>query len=163
MSKQRIKTKNIVLDNEISCEFKSVVENRQLTYQLVPPNDHRRNRAERAIQTFKAHFVSILCGVDEKFPIKLWCRLQPQANLTLNLLRPATHAPNVSAHACLFEEFNYNAHPLTPLGTAVEMHLVPTTRKNVGPALSNGLSHWRILGALQVLQNLDKGDAKRKD
>ena len=86
LSKQGIKTKHIVLDNEISGEFKVAVDNRQLTYQLVPPHDHRRNRAKRAIQTFKAHFISILCGVDEKFPIELWCRLLPQAEITLNLL-----------------------------------------------------------------------------
>jgi hypothetical protein len=31
-----------------------------MTYQLVPPQDHQRNLAEKAIQTFKAHFISIL-------------------------------------------------------------------------------------------------------
>ena len=149
LSKQRIKTKNIVLDNEISGEFKKAVDNRQLTYQLVPPNDHRRSRADRAIQTFKAHFISILCDVDEKFPIELWCRLLTQADLILNLLRPATHTPNVSANAYLFGKFNYNTHPLAPLGTAVEMNLVPTARETWAPHSATGyhvgvsLEHYR--------------------
>ena len=79
----------------------------------------------------------------------MWCRLLPQAEITLNLLRPAAHAPNVSAHAYLFGEFNYNAHPLTPLGTAVEMHLVPTARETWAPHSATGyhvgvsLEHYR--------------------
>ena len=34
------------------------------TYQLVPPNVHRKNIAEKAIRTFKAHFLAFLAGVD---------------------------------------------------------------------------------------------------
>lgn len=83
LAKQGVHTKHLVLDNEISGEFKEAVDRRQLTYQLVPPHDNRRNQAERDIQTFKAHLISILCGVDEKFQIELWCCLLPQAELTL--------------------------------------------------------------------------------
>ena len=46
-----------ILDNEVSAEFKrSIVDDWGATYQLVPPNVHRRNMAERTICTFKAHF-----------------------------------------------------------------------------------------------------------
>ena len=55
-----------------------------------PPDTHRSNLAERAIQTFKNHFVSILLGVDRSFLIKLWDRLLPQAVLTLNLCAKQT-------------------------------------------------------------------------
>ncbi len=61
--------------------------------QLVPPDTHRRNLAERAIQTFKSHFIAILAGLDQSFPITLWDRLLPQAILTLNLLRQAKVDP----------------------------------------------------------------------
>ena len=30
----------------------------------MPPNVHRRNIVEIAIRTFKAHFISVLAGVD---------------------------------------------------------------------------------------------------
>ena len=82
-----IKPKRRILDNEASIEFKKCIQENGMTYQLVPPHDHRRNIAEKAIQTFKNHFVSILCGVDEKFPMSLWDKLMPQAEMTLNLLR----------------------------------------------------------------------------
>ena len=37
-------------------------------YQLVLPNLHRHNAAERAICTFKARFLSILAGIADDFP-----------------------------------------------------------------------------------------------
>ena len=46
-----------ILDNEVSAEFKkTILKDWGATYQLVPPNVHRRNLAERARRTFKAHF-----------------------------------------------------------------------------------------------------------
>jgi hypothetical protein len=58
---------------------------------------HRRNRAERAIRTFKDHLLAILAGVNAAFPPYLWDLLLPQAELTLNLLRQATLNPRISA------------------------------------------------------------------
>ena len=57
-----------------------------IDFQLVPPGMHRRNAAERAIRTFKNHFIAGLCSVDKDLPLHLWDRLLPQAELTLNLL-----------------------------------------------------------------------------
>ena len=62
-----------ILDNEASADYKSEITERwQAQYQLVPPDVHRRNAAERAIRTLKAHFVAILSGVDPSFPQFLW-------------------------------------------------------------------------------------------
>jgi hypothetical protein len=54
-----------ILNNECSAEFKERIKLNNIFYQLVPPHDHRRNIAEKAIQVFKAHFISILCGADK--------------------------------------------------------------------------------------------------
>ena len=59
-----------ILDNEISQEFKNAIKANQMKFQLVPPNDHRRNIAEKAIQVFKDHFISVLCGTDITFPMQ---------------------------------------------------------------------------------------------
>ena len=56
-----------LLDNECSNDFKERIKANKMTYQLVPPHDHRRNIAETAIKVFKAHFISILCGCDKSF------------------------------------------------------------------------------------------------
>ena len=62
-----------ILDNEVSAEFKNTIKNDWgATYQLVPTNVHRRNIAERAIRTFKAHFLAILAGVDPDLPRYMW-------------------------------------------------------------------------------------------
>lgn len=47
-----------ILDNECFSELKSAMSKKKLAYQLVPPNVHRRNASERAIQTFKLHFLA---------------------------------------------------------------------------------------------------------
>ena len=45
-----------ILDNEVSAEFrKTIVDEWNVTYKLVPPNVHRRNILEQSISTFKAH------------------------------------------------------------------------------------------------------------
>ena len=75
------------LDNEASTALKHTIREKGIDFQLVPPHIHRRNAAERAIQTFKNHFVAILCGADTKSPLHLWDRLLPQATTSLNLLR----------------------------------------------------------------------------
>ena len=53
-----------ILDNKVSAEFKkTIVKDWNASYKLVTPNVHRRNVAERAIYTFKAHvFVNSFWG-----------------------------------------------------------------------------------------------------
>ncbi len=55
-----IAPKQHILDNECSNDFKEAIKTNNMTYQLVPPHNHRRNKAEKAIQMFKDHFVAIL-------------------------------------------------------------------------------------------------------
>jgi hypothetical protein len=52
------KPKLQTLDNEASTALKNFFTVNNITYQLVPPHCHRRNAAERAIRTFKEHFVA---------------------------------------------------------------------------------------------------------
>ena len=58
-----------VMDNEISNELIEALKDNNTTYQLVPPYTHRRNLAERAIQTYKNHFKAGLASVNPKFPV----------------------------------------------------------------------------------------------
>jgi hypothetical protein len=83
-----------VLDNKASA---TITQTWKATYQLVPPNMHRRNAAERAMPTFKDHFLAILASVDPAFPKSHWDLLIPHAELTLNLLRQAMVTPTFSA------------------------------------------------------------------
>ena len=51
----RISTNIYVMDNDISAEFTAALTKNNTSYQLVTPHTHRRNLAERAIQTYKNH------------------------------------------------------------------------------------------------------------
>ncbi len=149
LSNAGVKPKMHILDNECSEEFKAQIRKNNMTFQLVPPHDHRRNIAEKAIQTFKAHFISILCGTDKDFPLHLWCRLLPQAEHTLNMLRSARVAPNVSAYAYLWKQHDFNANPFAPLGCKVEAHIQPAVRETwaahtaSGYYIGNAWDHYR--------------------
>ena len=130
-----------ILDNETSSELRTAMIKKKLNYQLVPPHNHRANAAERAIQSFKNHFKAGLASLDPDFPIAEWDRLLTQAFLTLNLLRTASTNPQLSAHASLFGQFDFNATPLAPPGTKVIVHAKPGNR---GSWDLNGKDGWYI-------------------
>jgi hypothetical protein len=97
-----VKPTTHLLDNKASEEFKVEIRKKG-SIQLVPPDNHQQNLAERAIQTFKNHFKAILAGVDDSFLMRLWDTLLPQTIFTLNLLCQSNEAPTVSAwqYICL--------------------------------------------------------------
>jgi hypothetical protein len=127
------------LDNECSNLLKAFMTDEKVDYQLVPPNVHRRNAAERAIRTFKDHFIAGLCSLDPDFPLHLWDRLVPQAVITLNLLRASRFHPQLSAWAALNGNFDFNRTPLAPPGLRVLVHEKPAQRDSWSP---HGVDGW---------------------
>jgi hypothetical protein len=65
------------MDNEASKALKHFLYSKDIHFQLVAPHVHRKNAAERAIQTFKNHLIDILCATDKQVPLHLWDRLIP--------------------------------------------------------------------------------------
>jgi hypothetical protein len=130
--------KHHILDNKCSDEFKETIKCNKMTYQLVPPHNHHRNCAKKAIQTFKDHFVEILCGADKEFPLNLWDLLLPQAENTLNMLRPSQMTPTISAYTYLWGQHDYNSNPFAPIGCKIEAHLIPGIRETWAPHTTSG-------------------------
>ena len=60
------------LDNEASKDLITTIKSKNLDYQLAPPGNHQTLPAERAIQTFKNHFIAGLYRVDNGFPGNQW-------------------------------------------------------------------------------------------
>jgi hypothetical protein len=58
-----------LMDNQASNVIKQYLTPKQCDLMLIKPNNHWVNAAERAIQTFKDHFVSALTTTDSKFPL----------------------------------------------------------------------------------------------
>ncbi len=100
-----------------------------MAHELVHPDCHYCNIAERAIQTFKNHFVSILSGVVDRFPPSLWCHLVWPAKLPINLLQQSNITPKVSVYAHVHGQHDYIKCPFAPLGCAVKAHVKPNNRQ----------------------------------
>jgi hypothetical protein len=130
-----------ITDNEAAQPLLAFLEAQRITYQLVPPHNHRANAAERAIRTFKNHFIAILSSTDPDFPLNLWDRLIPQAIMTLNLLRASGIDPSKSAHEQIHGAYNFDRHPIGPPGTAVLVHDKPSNRGTWAP---HGTKGWYI-------------------
>jgi hypothetical protein len=128
------------LDNEASDAFKQYIRQQQIQFELVPPGNHRCNQAERAIQTFKEHFISILAGIDNKFTLSLWCHLLEPTELTLNLLHQSKVAPKISAFAHIHGPHDYTKKPFTPLGCAIQARVKPEDRRTWDPQADAGFS-----------------------
>eukprot|EP00804_Cyclotella_cryptica_P030137 CCRYP_009543-RA/>CCRYP_009543-RA protein AED:0.35 eAED:0.35 QI:0/0/0/1/0/0/2/0/428 len=54
--------------------------------------------------------------------MRLWDRLLPQAEITINLLRQSNATPTISAYAHLNGPFDYNKMPLAPMGCNIQVH-----------------------------------------
>ena len=138
-----------LLDNECATDIKQAFVRHQVDFQRVPAHQHRRNAAERAIQTWKAHFISCLATTDPTFPLNAWDYLLPQCDITLNLLRSSRRQPRLSAYACLFGNFDFNRTPLSVPGTKVAAHDPPSQRYTFAPHGTVGyyvgpaLEHYR--------------------
>jgi hypothetical protein len=123
------KSKLQTLDNEASAALKNFFTANDVDYQLAPPHCHRRNAAERAIRTFKEHFVAGLSSVDPTFPLHLWDRLLLQAEITLNLLRTSRLHPQLSAAAHFHGLVDYNKTAFAPPGCKIIAHEQPGKRR----------------------------------
>ena len=120
----------------------------------MPPHIHQHNSAERAIQTFINHFIAGLASTDPNFPLSNWCRLLPQAELTLNLLRPSRLNPKLSPYAQLEGAFDFNRTPPAPPGTPVIVHEKPT-QPRMGPARFRWMVYSSCPGPLPMLPCMD--------
>ena len=123
MRRAKLGLKKHVLDNKISKEYRERIAKNNMTHKLAAPGNHRTLMAKQAIQTWKAHMVSNLNGVDKKFPICCWCQIVSQTELTLNLLWQSNIVPNISAYAHVHGQHDYMRNPFAPIGCLSLIHI----------------------------------------
>ena len=141
----------IRLDNEASNALKSKIRGNNMEFQLVPPSIHRQNSAERAMRTYKEHFLSAVSTFDASCPMSLWCQFCEAIDVQLNLLRASRLHPQLSAQCHLNGEFDYSKTPMVPLGTKAIIFIPTKDRKTwdfhalegyyLGPALDHYKCH----------------------
>ena len=125
MKLQGIIPKHQVLNNEISDAYRTEIRDTNMTFQLIPPDDHCRNLAERPIQTWKDHFVGVLSGTAYTFPLHLWCQIIHQVERQLLLLQQCCIKPKNSAYAHVYGAHDYNSEPFFPIGMETLVHDKP--------------------------------------
>ncbi len=113
------------------------------------PHNHHVNAAERAIQTFKEHFVSALAMTDIEFPLQLWDQLVPQVEATLNLLCRSKIDPSKSAYEVLHGTYDRNCFLLAPPGCKAVVYESPAHQGSWG---SQGTDVWYMGPSLDHYQ-----------
>ena len=152
LCKAGLRPKLCKLDNECSTILKNyIINDSEMDLQKVPPHMHRRNKAERAIRTYKNSFIAMLCGTDPDFPLNMWDKLIPQQNIVVNLRRSSRLNTHLSAYAQVMKPFDFNRTPMAPPGTKVLIHEKPSQRGTwdphgiegyyIGPALDHCCCH----------------------
>jgi hypothetical protein len=84
--------------------------------------------------------VAGISSVDPAFPLHLWDRLLPQADITLNLLRTSRLHPQLSAAAHFHGLVDYNKTAFAPPGCKIIAHEKPGKRRTWAPHEEHGYS-----------------------
>jgi hypothetical protein len=139
----------IRMDNECSKLTKDWINVETMTLELTPVAAHRTNKAERAIRTWKDHFIATLATTDPECPLFLWEDFIDQSELTLNSMRTSRVHPLLSAWEALCGKFDIMATPIAPLGMKVMVHDTPEKRGtwqvhgSLGFYIGRALLHYR--------------------
>ena len=64
-----------IIENECSSEFKEYIKKYNIDFHIAPPNMHRQNATEQAVQTCKNNFIAGFSNTDTYFLISGWNRL----------------------------------------------------------------------------------------
>ena len=148
---RRLKPSYMRLENESIPKFQIELKAKNIDFQLSSPGMHHRNIAEQAISTFKYHFIVLLWSTDPDFPMQNCYCLVEQADITLNLLRPWSMNPKLSAYYQLNGTFDYIRTPMAPPGTRTLVHDKPHNRVTWVPHRKEGwyvrpaMLHYRCL------------------
>jgi hypothetical protein len=140
-----------VTDNECSKTVEAYIKSNKIDIHLVPPHNHRVNAAERAIPTFKEHFIAGLATVNKNCPLQLWDEYLHQVELTLNLLRFLCRDSRKSANEEVHGPYDFNITRIAPIGMKGLVYDNPAVRASwalhgtdafyIGPAPK----HYRCL------------------
>jgi hypothetical protein len=148
MTSKGFKPKLQTMDNVAFAALKKYFTEKEMNFHLVPPHCHRTNAAEIAIRTFKENFKAV-ATVAPDFPVHLWDRLLPQAEITLNLLRASRLYPRLSAAAHYHGLIDYNKTSFRPPGYKIIAHEKPAQRRTwaahgqPGWSLGPVMKHYR--------------------
>jgi hypothetical protein len=112
-----------VSDNIIGKNMLAYFRRNNIDLQVVPPDNplHRRNQAERAGETAKAHIISTVATCSPKFPVESVHLLLQHCELTLNIMRESD-IKNISCWHRLRGPLDIIRHHIYPIGCPVAIY-----------------------------------------
>eukprot|EP00970_Alexandrium_tamarense_P007123 scaffold1237_cov194-Alexandrium_tamarense.AAC.1 len=134
------------LDNETSKDVEDFIVEQNAKHQYTPPDIHRTNIAERMIRTWKNHMCAVRAGTPKTYRLSNWCKDLEQVDMTLNMMRPCTQNPNLSAYEAMEGMFSFDATPMAPIGTECMIHVKPSKRHTWG---YHSMKAWYFAPALK--------------
>ena len=140
-----------VLDNTLSAPVKALFNRHKVPYQLVPPRNHRANRAEFAVNIVKERMVTMRCDIDPRFNFeKHWDKLLLRLEININTSLPSPSNPTISTwHALHGTLYDFLSHPFIPPGCVCLVHVPRDDRKSWDDraleafALEPSMDHYR--------------------
>jgi hypothetical protein len=143
---QRYRPKLHRLANETSKDVEEFIAEQNAKHQYTPPDMHRTNIAERMIRTWKNHMCAVRAGTPKTYRLSNWCKDLEQVDMTLNMMRPCTQNPNLSAYEAMEGMFSFDATPMAPIGTECMIHVKPSRRHTWG---YHSMKAWYFAPALK--------------
>lgn len=134
------------LDNETSKDVEDFIAEQNAKHQYTPPDIHRTNIAERMIRTWKNHMCAVRAGTPKTYRLSNWCKDLEQVDITINMMRPCTQNPNLSAYEAMEGMFSFDATPMAPIGTECMIHVKPSRRHTWG---YHSMKAWYFAPALK--------------
>ena len=146
LTKNGFKPKFNITDNQATDPLTAYMAHNDCKWKFIEPSNHQVNTAERAIYTFKNHFISGLCTTDADWPVQLWDHLATQAVVTVSLL----HASHINVGKSAYHQlnghtYNWNVYPMAPSGHKGITYEDLTSRYYWG---TRGTTAWYIGPAL---------------
>jgi hypothetical protein len=150
LTERGFKPKLNVMDNQCSRAVQAYIKSTGAEVQLVNPDDHWVNAAERAIQTRKNHWIAGMGTLDPNCPLQLWCQFIEQGQDTLNMLKVSRINPKLSSYVALKGQFDFNKTPLVLVGTKALVFPDPNKRNTWQ---SHSINAWYVGPAKQHYRN----------
>ena len=102
---------------------------------------HQSNPAEQLTQKYKSCIKPTVTSLPLTFPIAYLCRLIPQVDFSVNVVRKCRQNPLLSAWAKMEGEYHFDATSVAPPGSEILMHENTNRRKTFG---LNAKKTWYI-------------------
>ena len=106
-------------------------------------HNHKVNAAEPVVKTAKYHIIAHIATLDHQCPIKLWSRMLPQRQDTLNMILTSRNNNKLTAYKELNGKLDWNRTPIVLLGTRGMLFIHPDIHNTFAPHCNESFNMGR--------------------